>query len=75
MEKKAVLVTFTITTRVVVPTHWDDERIIGCASDGAIKQLENSIDRNSNANIVDDVECPYDPETDVRPKPGVWDGH
>ena len=66
--KKAKLVTFSITTRVVV----NENEMPECEEEDAInaaigKVLDNPTDYIHFENIdgvCDDTECPYDPETD-----------
>jgi hypothetical protein len=75
MEKKAMLVTFTFTTRVVVPAEYNDEKTASLAATHLKKRIEkdNTLEfNNAFTSCVNDTEVPFDPEKDVRPAPGVF---
>ena len=65
MENKvAVLVTMTFTTRVIVSGVVNEEEAVKLAIPRIKLQMDtNGIDDN-DYKIVDDTECPFDPEFD-----------
>jgi len=54
----AKLVTFTLTTRVVVPKYATDEQICNAAIPRLSEQIVNELQENLDC-VVDDLECPY----------------
>jgi hypothetical protein len=64
--KKAFLVSIQVTTRVVVDEDATDESILAAAGPRLQHALSDDYSTllNENTTIEDDVEVPYDPETD-----------
>lgn len=56
--KKAVLVTVTLTTRLVVDTNTPENEIIGRALPRFSEKLVTELDENCE--IKDDIECPFE---------------
>lgn len=54
----AKLVTFTLTTRVVVPQFATDEQICNAAIPRLSEKIVNELQENLDC-VVDDLECPY----------------
>lgn len=54
----AKLVTFTLTTRVVVPQFSTDEQICNAAIPRLSEKIVNELQENLDC-VVDDLECPY----------------
>lgn len=67
-EKVAKLVTFEITTRVVVDKNEmpevEEEDAIRKGIDKVLSQINNDLCFDHCTEVVDDKECPYDPKTD-----------
>lgn len=61
--KKAVLVRFTLTTRIIVDSNTTEDEIIELATKNCIPKLINEPLEHLDG-ITDDVECLYDPEFD-----------
>ena len=68
--KKAYLVQFVVTTRIVADSNIDKESDEGCIkiTDMAIEKIKKNLDDylclDNLEDIYNDLECPYDPETD-----------
>lgn len=62
---KAILITFSLTTRLIVDDNISEDEIIQI---GALKCSEKlSCEPNEHLDsIIDDVECPFDPEFDIN---------
>lgn len=54
----AKLVTFTLTTRVIVPKYATDEQICSAAIPRLSEKIVNELQENLDC-VVDDLECPY----------------
>ena len=63
MGKIAKLVTITMTTRIVVGEDASEADIIDIASIRMSEKIQHEFNENLGS-IVDDMECPYDPEFD-----------
>lgn len=63
MAKVAKLVTISMMTRVVVDDDADDDFIINRSAMNFINKITNEIGEHIEE-IVDDEECPYNPEED-----------
>lgn len=61
--KKAVLVTFSLCTRVIVDKDADEDDIVEAARGNIFSKVGTCLGENV-MDVVDDVDCPYDPETD-----------
>jgi len=76
-EKKAVIVSFMFRTRVVVPSHYDEGRILSCAATNIQKKIDADPTLEFNSNFLRmelDSECPYNPDIDKDGNFGVWRG-
>jgi hypothetical protein len=69
MTKVAKLVTVTFITRVIVDENASDEQIFEAARPTLKQKAAEEMFENLES-IVDDTECPYNPETDQ--KDGYW---
>lgn len=63
MGKVAKLVTITMTTRVIVDENASESDIIELASIRMSEKIQHEFNENLES-IVDDTECPYNPEWD-----------
>lgn len=70
---KVKLVTFTFTTRVVVPDAFSEEKIVASAIENMRQRLEADFDGEFESNVLDspdgfddDKACPYNPEVDKQ---------
>ena len=63
MGKVAKLVTITMTTRIIVDEDASEMDIIEKASIRMSEKIQHEFNENLES-ICDDIECPYDPETD-----------
>lgn len=63
MGKVAKLVTITMSTRVIVDENASESDIIELASIRMSEKIQHEFNENLES-IVDDTECPYDPEWD-----------
>lgn len=61
--KVAKLITVSLVTRVIVDSESSEVDIANAAKDALKEQIENDIHDNVES-IVDDTECPYDPNND-----------
>jgi hypothetical protein len=61
MAKVAKLVYVSMVTRVIVDEDATEEQIINVAQYKFMDKVQTELCENLE-NIVDDVECPYDPE-------------
>ena len=61
MAKVAKLVYVSMVTRVIVDEDATEEQIINLAQYKFMDKVQTELCENLE-NIVDDVECPYDPE-------------
>ena len=70
--KKAYLVQLVLTTRIVADKDIDKDSDEGCIklTDMAVEKIKSNLDDylciENLEDIYDDVECPYDPETDEK---------
>jgi hypothetical protein len=63
MSKVAKLVYISLATRVVVDENASEDEILNAASVKFIEKITNEIQEHIEE-IVDDEECPFDPEFD-----------
>ena len=63
MSKVAKLVYISLATRVVVDENASEEDILNTATLKLIEKINNEIGEHVE-DIVDDEDCPYDPEFD-----------
>ena len=63
MTRVAKLVAVSLLTRVIVEDTASEEEILAAAGPRFIGKIHTDLDDNVEF-IVDDIECPYDPETD-----------
>lgn len=61
--KVAKLVYFSLATRVIVDDTASDDEIVKAARPQIIDQVNTSLGDNIE-DIIDDEECPYNPNTD-----------
>lgn len=61
-NKKARLVKIELITRVVADSDASDEELVELASSGFIQKLQNGEALDNLVDIVDDTECPYEPD-------------
>ncbi len=61
MAKVAVLVYVSMVTRVIVDEDATEDQILDIAQYKFMDKVQTELYENLE-NIVDDVECPYDPE-------------
>ncbi len=66
MAKVAKLVYVSLATRVVVDEDATQEQILEAAKHRFIDKLQTELGENLE-DIVDDTECPYDPDMDFFP--------
>lgn len=70
--KKAYLVQLVLTTRIVADKDIDKDSDEGCIklTDMAVEKIKSNLDDylciENLEDIYNDVECPYDPETDEK---------
>lgn len=70
--KKAYLVQLVLTTRIVADKDINKDSDEGCIklTDMAVEKIKSNLDDylciENLEDIYDDVECPYDPETDEK---------
>ena len=70
--KKAYLVQLVLTTRIVADKDIDKDSDEGCIklTDMAVEKIKSNLDDylsiENLEDIYDDVDCPYDPETDEK---------
>lgn len=64
MEKKAVLVQFVLTTRIIVDSSMSDEDVANKALEKIKKNSEDYLIIDNLEGIYNDVEVPYDPDLD-----------
>ena len=67
MGKVAKLVTITMMTRVIVDENASESDIIELASIRMSEKIQHEFNENLES-IVDDTECPYNPEWDDDPE-------
>jgi hypothetical protein len=67
MGKVAKLVTITMSTRVIVDENASESDIIELASIRMSEKIQHEFNENLES-IVDDTECPYNPEWDDEPE-------
>jgi hypothetical protein len=65
MAKVAKLVYVSLATRVVVDEDATQEQILEAAKHRFIDKLQTELGENLE-DIVDDTECPYDPDMDIE---------
>ncbi len=65
MAKVAKLVYVSMVTRVVVDEDATQEQILEAAKHRFIDKLQTELGENLE-DIVDDAECPYDPDMDIE---------
>jgi hypothetical protein len=63
MSKVAKLVTITMKTRIIVDENASECDIIELASIRMSEKIQHEFNENLES-IVDDIECPYNPEFD-----------
>jgi hypothetical protein len=63
MSKVAKLVTITMKTRILVDENASESDIIELASIRMSEKIQHEFNENLES-IVDDIECPYNPEFD-----------
>jgi hypothetical protein len=63
MSKVAKLVTITMKTRILVDENASERDIIELASIRMSEKIQHEFNENLES-IVDDIECPYNPEFD-----------
>lgn len=61
--KVAKLVTVSLMTRVVVDENASEDEILNAATLKFVEKINNEINEHVE-DIVDDEDCPYDPEFD-----------
>jgi phosphoribosyl-dephospho-CoA transferase len=67
MNKVAKLVSVTLTTRVVVDENASDEQIFDAALPRLKEKAKEEMFENLD-DIVNDMECPYDPVVELTPE-------
>jgi len=65
MAKVAKLVYVSMVTRVIVDEDATEEQIINVAQYKFMDKVQTELCENLE-NIVDDTECPYDPDMDIE---------
>ena len=66
MARVAKLVYVSLVTRVIVDEDATDEQIVEAAKHRFVDKIQTELGENLE-DIVDDTECPYDPEMDFFP--------
>jgi hypothetical protein len=64
MAKVAKLVYLSMVTRVIVDEDAREEEIVEAARENFIRKVNLELGENTEE-IIDDIECPYDPDWDV----------
>jgi hypothetical protein len=64
MAKVAKLVYLSMVTRVIVDEDAREEEIVEASRENFIRKVNLELGENTGE-IIDDIECPYDPDLDI----------